>query len=164
MTRLKFIVPESYSGKKVEDFLRNEHSVSGTTLKKAKKIPLGLTMNGKHVRTIDILESGAEIEVYTGEEDSLYTVCEIPVECVYEDEDIVIFNKPADMPCHPSKGHPYNTVADVFYTHPSTRGLIFRCTGRLDTNTSGLVLIAKNAHACYNLCKNENIKKEYLAI
>lgn len=116
------------------------------------------------MRTIDILESGAEMEVCTGEEDSLYTVCEIPVECAYEDEDIVIFNKPADMPCHPSKGHPYNTVADVFYTHPSTRGLIFRCTGRLDTNTSGLVLIAKNAHACYNLCKNENIKKEYLAI
>ena len=162
MARLDFLVPPSYDGKKVEEFLRNEHSLSGTTLKKAKRLPMGITMNGEHIRTIDILKSGAMVSVETGEEDSRYTICDLDVPCVYEDFNVAIFNKPPDMPCHPSKGHPYNTVADVFYTHSSTRGLVFRCTGRLDSNTSGLVTVAKHAHACYNL--GNNIKKEYIAV
>ena len=162
MAEFKFTVPDEWDGQKLEDFLRKEHNVSGTTLKKAKRIENGITMDGVHTRTVDKIRKGAEIVVLAEDEFSSYTECTIDVPVVYEDYNAVIFNKPPDMPCHPSKGHPYNTVADVFFTHPSTKGLTFRCTGRLDANTSGIVPCAKHAHACSSLV--EGSSKEYLAI
>lgn len=162
MAKLEFRVPMACNGQTVEEFLKKEYSVSGTTLKKAKRITMGITMDGQHIRTIDKVTGGALITVLIENECSQYTKCDISVPVAYEDSNVIVFNKPPFMPCHPSKGHPYNTVADVFFTNPTTSGLVFRCTGRLDSNTSGLVTVGKHAHACPFLVKNT--KKQYLAI
>lgn len=162
MAELKFTVPAECDGQKLEDFLKKEYNVSGTTLKKAKKIENGITMDKIHTRTVDKVRGGSTIIILTEDEFCNYTECSIPVPVIYEDSAVIVFNKPADMPCHPSKGHPYNTVADVFFTNPSTKGLTFRCTGRLDSNTSGIVPCAKHAYACPSLVKDS--RKEYLGI
>ncbi len=162
MAELIFDVPFCWDGKKLEEFLKKEYNVSGTTLKKAKKIKNGITMDDVHIRTVDTVKGGSVVKVLTEDEFSGYTECSVSVPIIYEDENVIVFNKPPGMPCHPSKGHPYNTVADVFFTNPSTKGLTFRCTGRLDSNTSGIVPCAKHAHACTSLVKDS--RKEYLAI
>lgn len=162
MTPIHFKVEAKYHGKKVQDFLKQAHGVSTTVLRKARRNEGGLTMNGKHIRTIDPVFTDCIISLDTGEEDSHYLKAELEIPIACEDSDIIIFDKPANMPCHPSKGHPYDTVANVFAANPSTVGLTFRCIGRLDSNTSGLVAVAKHPHACLML--SENMRKGYLAI
>ena len=70
----------------------------------------------------------------------------IPLDIVYEDEDLMVINKPAGMPIHPSMGNYDNTVANALAWYFQEQGLpfVFRCINRLDRDTSGLTLIAKH--------------------
>ena len=164
MATLEFIVPEQWAGKKLDAFLRTAHHFSGTTIKRAKSIPGGLTMDGAHIRTVDLLRAGAIIRVVTDAERRDYPPSADTAEVLYADEDLIIFNKPAGMPCHPSKGHPYDTLANVFAALPDAQGLHFRPVGRLDRNTSGAVLCARHAHAAYRLFGEDKPAKVYLAL
>ena len=72
----------------------------------------------------------------------------VPMELdiVYEDEDIMVINKPADMPIHPSLNNYYNSLANglAWYFEKQGKPFIFRCVNRLDRDTSGLTIIAKH--------------------
>lgn len=164
MATLEFIVPDLWDGKRLDAFLRVAHHFSGTTIKRAKSIPGGLTMDGEHLRTVDPLRAGAVIRVVTDAEQRSYPPSAAAAEILYTDSDLIIFNKPAGMPCHPSKGHPYDTLANVFAALPDAGGLYFRPVGRLDRNTSGVVICAKHAHAAYRLFGEIKPVKIYLAL
>ncbi len=164
MATLEFIVPSEWQGKRLDAFLRTVHHFSGTTIKRAKSIEGGLTMDGLHVRTVDALRAGAVIKVVTDVVQRDYLPSAAMVEELFADDDLIIYNKPAGMPCHPSKGHPFDTLANVFAARPDTRGLYFRPVGRLDRNTSGAVLCAKHAHAAYRLFGEDKPVKIYLAL
>ncbi|WMJ84503.1 RluA family pseudouridine synthase [Oscillospiraceae bacterium LTW-04] len=164
MATLEFIVPTEWDGKKLDAFLRTVHQFSGTTIKRAKSIQGGLTMDGRHIRTVDPLRAGAVIRVVTDVVHRSYLPSAATVETLYVDDDMIIYNKPAGMPCHPSKGHPFDTLANVFAARPDTRGLYFRPVGRLDRDTSGAVLCAKHAHAAYRLSGENKPVKVYLAL
>ncbi|MFV0496951.1 MAG: RluA family pseudouridine synthase [Candidatus Fimivivens sp.] len=164
MATLEFIVPTQWDGKKLDTFLRTVHHFSGTTIKRAKSIRGGLTMDGQHIRTVDSLRAGAVIRVVTDMVHRSYLPSTTIVEALYTDDDLIIYNKPSGMPCHPSKGHPFDTLANVFAAQPDTSGLYFRAIGRLDRDTSGVVLCAKHAHAAYRLSGVNKPFKIYLAL
>lgn len=164
MAVLRFVVPEEWNGKKLNDFLRNEHHLSGTTIKRARHTEMGLTMNGSHIRTIDPIESGAVIEVLTDAVSREYKPSSIKADILYSDSDIAVLDKPAGIPCHPSRGHPYDTLANAFANTARFSGMVFRPVGRLDKDTSGAVICALNPHCAFALEGTGRPKKRYLAI
>lgn len=164
MAVLRFTVPEEWAGQKLNDFLRKEHHLSGTTIKRARHTEMGLTMNGRHIRTIDPIESGAVIEVITDAVSREYKPCDISVDILYIDEDIAVLDKPSGIPCHPSRGHPYDTLANAFANIASLSGRIFRPVGRLDKDTSGAVICALHSHSAFALEGGGRPKKRYLAV
>lgn len=164
MATLEFIVPPEWKGKKLDAFLRTVHHLSGTTIKRARMTDGGLTMDGNHIRTVDFLQAGSVVRVKTDFVSRAYQPSNEKVDIIYEDDDLLVLNKPAGMPCHPSKGHPYDTLANAFAALPNTQGLVFRSIGRLDRDTSGAVLCAKHAHAAYLLFGEKKPQKRYLAL
>lgn len=94
---------------------------------------------------------------------------ELPLTIVYEDEDLLVINKPAGMPIHPSLNHYTNSLANGLAWYYQAQGLpfIFRCINRLDRDTSGLTIIAKHmvsAGILSTMVANREIHREYLAI
>ena len=93
----------------------------------------------------------------------------IPLDILYEDEYIVLPNKSANMPTHPSHNHRGDTLADALAYKYQEEGLpfVFRAISRLDRNTSGILLIAKDRISASRLSqamKDGNITKKYIAI
>lgn len=93
----------------------------------------------------------------------------IPLNIVYEDEDILLINKPADMPVHPSINNYDNTLANgiAYYYKMQGKSFVFRCINRLDRDTTGLLIIAKNALSASilsNQMKKREIHRTYLAV
>ena len=92
----------------------------------------------------------------------------LPLSIVYEDEDILVANKPAKMPIHPSMDNYYNSLANALaWYYRDSGNFIFRCTNRLDRDTSGLTVIAKNmlsSAVLSDMAVRHAITREYLAI
>lgn len=164
MAVLRFVVPSEWDNKKLDDFLRKEHHLSGTTIKRARHTEMGLTMNGEHIRTVDPVKAGAVIEVVTDPQNREYKPSGITVDVIYIDEDIAVLDKPAGMPCHPSRGHPYDTLANAFANIEAAAGRVFRPVGRLDKDTSGVVICALHPHSAFALEGEGRPRKRYLAI
>ncbi len=161
MAVLRFPVPPEWDGKPLGQLLRTVYGVSGTTLKRAKRIEDGITQDGVHIRTVDPVRAGAEIRVAVDAEKRVYQPAPVEVPVLFEDESFVAFEKPAGLVVHPSRGHPYDTLANVYAGRPETAGLVFRPLDRLDRDTTGIVLVAKNAHVATNTVLT---KKRYAAI
>ncbi len=95
---------------------------------------------------------------------------ELPFPIVYEDEDIVVINKPANMPIHPSQNNYENTLANAaayYYEIKHNTPFTFRCINRLDRDTTGLTILAKNMYSANILAsymQERKIKRLYVAI
>ena len=93
----------------------------------------------------------------------------IPFDLVYEDEDLLVVNKPAGMPVHPSAKNHDNTLANALAWYYQEQGLpfVFHCTNRLDRDTSGLTVVAKHlvsAGILSSMTGRREVHREYLAI
>lgn len=161
---MRFTVPTDLEGICVKDFLRKHCSVSARTLARLKRTEMGITCNGEHIRSIDILHSGDRIELIFPEDDMYIEPVNLNVEVVYEDAQVIVYNKPPDMPVHPVKDYRLNTLANFAAYHAISVGekYIFRVVNRLDKDTSGLVLAAKNAYAAAFL--KSHTEKLYVAL
>lgn len=73
----------------------------------------------------------------------------LPLDIAYEDDDIIVINKPFDMPAHPSAGNHDNTLANalMYYYGSQNKPFVYRCINRLDRDTTGLTIVAKHALA-----------------
>ena len=123
-----------------------------------------ITVNGQPVRSPSHrLEEGDRLQLRWKETAAVIPV-QLPLSILYEDEDLLVFNKPADMPCHQSCGHAADTLANVFAVHCDRLGvdLMYRPLNRLDRDTSGAVLVAKNRYAAAAV--TNNFHKTYQAI
>lgn len=155
----EFSVPADWSGKTCGDFLRHI-GVSRRLAARLKRVPDGITLNGSHVRTIDIIHEGDVVAIKNMDESLLEPNGILKVPIVYEDEGVIVFDKPAGMPVHPSHKHQGDTLGNCFAAiFPD---LTFRPINRLDKDTSGLCAIAKSAYAA-NLLTG-NISKIYAAV
>ena len=144
---MRFVVKEELDGISVKNFLRRHCGVSSRLLAKMKRIENGITSNGEHIRTIDILHGGDVVEIKMPEDENEIEPVNYPVEIVYEDDEVVVFNKPPFMPVHPVRNHQLDTLANyaVYYVRSKGENYAFRAINRLDRDTSGLVLTAKSS-------------------
>ena len=158
-------VPSELDGEKLIVFLRGYLKISARLLPKLKNKPDGLLRNGQHIRTIDRVYKGDVICVTFPDEESTIPPSDFEdLDIVYEDEDILVINKSPYIAMHPTHNHQGDTLANQItaYFNSKQKNIVFRAVGRLDKCTSGLVVIALNAHAANIL--SENIDKEYIAV
>lgn len=127
-----------------------------------KRTPMGITRNGELCRSVDILRKGDRVILRIPETEGcpLEPNSEIIVPVVYEDEDIIVYDKPRGMPVHQSPGHYGDSLANVFAA--KFPGTPFRAVNRLDKDTSGLCLAAKSRIGA-NISRN-NISKVYYGV
>ncbi len=158
MSRIIFTV-ESETPVALQEYLKNNCKVSRRLIQKLKNTDGGITCNGGFVRTVDTVHQGDIIEFNINDENEIEPNGNLRVEIAFENESIVIFDKPSGMPVHPSVRHRNDTLGNLFaYLYPD---LTFRPVNRLDKDTSGLCIVAKNPYAA-NLIQG-NCKKVYFA-
>ena len=159
-----FIVPPELEGVSVKTFLRRHCTVSARLLAKLKRVENGMTVNGVAVRSIDILHAGDELCLTFPEDHPETEPVEMPLNIIYEDDSIIVLDKPPFMPVHPVRDHQKDTLANgvMFYFQSKGENIAFRPVNRLDRDTSGLVLAAKSGYA-HNFLKGKT-KKKYTAL
>ena len=125
----------------MKDYLRHR-GLSVTLVKKAKYG--GIHLNGEVVTVRAEVNLGDIIEIYVEDNvsEGIHPM-DIPLTVLYEDEDILAVDKPTDMPTHPSKGNNLPTLANAVMGYYGG-DFVFRSVNRLDRDTSGIVIIAKN--------------------
>ncbi len=168
---MDYRVDQRSDGKTVLEIMKHELGISTGHLKHLKFAENGILVNGAHATVRYILREGDVLSVAvedteTGEK--LLPV-DLPLRLAYEDEDVAVPDKGADMPTHPSRGHYEDTVANALAYRYAKQNIpfVFRPVNRLDRNTSGLLLIARNRISAAYLAKamkNREIRKLYLAI
>lgn len=144
---------------RLDDFLTKDAGVSKRLIAKLKRIENGITRNGCLIRTIDKVEKGDIIVLKCNEGKVLEPNRELHVPIVFENENVVVFDKPYGMPVHPSIKHQGDTLGNFFAA--VFEGVTFRPVNRLDRDTSGLCLVAKNSFSAAGLQKN--VRKVYYA-
>lgn len=149
MRHIEYVIPESFNGKKVLHFLRGEAKLSARLVNSLKRIENGITCNGQHIRTVDLLKKGDVLAVNLPEDKPSVEPIGFPLDIVYEDSDILVINKPAGLAMHPTHNHQGDTLANgvAAYFRDKGQSVTFRAVGRLDKGTSGLVLCALNKPA-----------------
>ena len=131
-----------------------------------------VTVNGQAVKPKYKVQAGDKISLVKPEPQSLELTPEnIPLDIVYEDDDVIVVNKPQGMVVHPAPGHPNHTLVNALLYHSplSTINGAFRpgIVHRIDKDTSGLLMVAKNDLAHQSLAeqlRNKTNKREYLAL
>ena len=165
--RLNATVPAGMDGKTVKDVARSLLSLSSTRLKKAKRVPGGVRVNGQDVFVTHVVRAGDAVSILIEQEGAASPgVVPTPgeVDVVYEDEHLLVLNKPANMPVHPSAGHYDDSLANRC---AARFGGVFRPVNRLDAGTSGLMVVARDAHVHALLCRalhTGDFERRYLAV
>lgn len=145
---------------KLEEFLLKEYGVSKRMISRLKRMDNGITRNGRLIRTIDTVYAGDEIILQFEDTKILEPNSKLNVDIVFENENMVVFDKPVGMPVHPSIKHQGDTLGNFFsFKYPF---LTFRPINRLDRDTSGLCIAAKNAFAASAL--QGDLNKIYYAV
>ena len=157
---------KSVSGEmKIRDYLKNRLGLSTSLIGKVKYD--NVKLNGVYVHMRAMVKDGDVIEITLPDEDSEnIEPMDIPLDIVYEDEYLIAVNKPKNMPVHPSRGNHLPTVANAM-RHYIGRPFVFRAVNRLDRDTSGIVLIAKDRLSgakLYQAMKERKFEKTYLAV
>ena len=169
----KEIIVETNEQKRIDAYISENTEYSRTAVQRLideEKI----TVNGKIVRSSNKVQYGDKIEI---EEEPAKEIelkaQDIPLEILYEDDDIIVVNKPKGMVVHPANGNPDGTLVNAIMAicKESLSGIGGEIrpgiVHRLDKNTSGAIIIAKNDKAHINLSeqlKNHEIKKTYIAL
>ncbi len=161
---ISYTIPPAMDGQTVQTFLRREIGMSWRMVVKLKRVENGILLDGEHVRTIDPVYAGQTLTVTMPEDTVRIEPIPMPLSVVYEDEDLLVLDKPPFLAVHPSGGKTDPTLASgvVAYLEAQGHPLSFRPLSRLDRNTSGLLVAAKNPHATYALAGG--IHKEYIAV
>lgn len=160
MKTKSFIISAEHSGINIENYLMKKNNFSRRLITRLKRQENGIMLNGKHARTIDKLSENDVLTVEFYDEKQLESNNALNVPIIYEDDDVIVFDKPVNMPVHPSIKHQGDTLGNFFSAH--CPGLSFRPINRLDRDTSGLCVCAKNAHSANLLQKS--IEKTYFAV
>lgn len=154
----------------VKQFL-SAQGFSRQTIITLKKQSESILVNEIRVPVNHVLYYGDTLTITLSEIHSSEKILPIslPLNIVYEDEDILVLNKPADMPIHPSLNNYENTLANgvAFYYQTQNSPFVFRCINRLDRDTTGLTIIAKNRLSAGILSEQmsrREISREYIAI
>ncbi|MGM9629690.1 RluA family pseudouridine synthase [Butyricicoccus sp.] len=169
-TRIHYEISAQDEGRTVERFLRAQ-GFSRHLLIQTKYTENGLLLDGMPVHTNVKLKAGQCLSaaIVSGAQNEHMQPVGLPLAIVYEDEDIVVIDKPAGMPVHPSQGHYDDTASNAlaYYFAQQDEPFVARSVGRLDRDTSGLVLFARHELSACILAeqmRRREIHREYRAI
>lgn len=167
---LTYPITESDSDQRIYDFLCH-HGYSRHIRTWLKQHPGSVRLNGEEALFYFPLKNGDLMEISLEEEHPSENIVpvDLPIHIIYEDEDLMVIDKPADMPVHPSIGNYENTLANAaaWYFHRQDIPFVFRCINRLDRDTTGLLILAKHMLSGAILSdqmKKRAIHRTYLAI
>ena len=167
---IDYIIDEDSAGLRVEQFLRRKR-YSGQNLSEIKRMPKSILVNGVHYYMRQELSKGDHLQVRICETKNSEKIppTNLPLDIIYEDEDILVLNKPAGMPIHPSLNNYTNSMANAlaYYFQSQGKPFIFRCCNRLDRDTSGLTIVSKHlvsGSILSDMTKYREVHREYLAI
>lgn len=167
---LTYPITESDSDQRIYDFLCH-HGYSRHIRTWLKQHPGSVRLNGEEALFYFPLKNGDLLEISLEEEHPSGNIVpvDLPIHIIYEDEDLMVIDKPADMPVHPSIGNYENTLANAaaWYFHRQDIPFVFRCINRLDRDTTGLLILAKHMLSGAILSdqmKKRAIHRTYLAI
>lgn len=167
---LQYRITESDTYSNIHELLK-AHGYSSTVIRHLKETENGIQRNGVWSRVYEPLCSGDTVTILLTEEASSENIVPtpLPLDIVYEDEDLLIINKPAGMPIHPSQGNYDNTLANAcaYYFQQKGEPFTYRCINRLDRDTTGLLIIARHAYSASllsSMVAKREIHREYLAL
>lgn len=170
---LTYHITEQYENQTIGSFLKQQ-GYSSQNLVELKKIPESVLLNGAWAYMNQRLHAHDELHIHICENHSSENILpvELPLDILYEDEDLMVVNKPAGMPIHPSMNNYENSLGNAlaFYFAKQNIPFVFRCINRLDKDTSGLTIIAKHMVSAGMLSamvadkSSSSITREYLAI
>lgn len=162
MRKITYIITQDESGKTIERFLKSK-GFSSAVITDLKKTEQGVLLNETPVFVVQKVNCGDVLSVTICDEYPSLNIVEqnLDYRVVYEDEDYLIYDKPAGVVVHPTKVYQTETLGNDFAYRCKASGqnAVFRPTYRIDRNTSGLVVIAKN-----KLSAATRFDKEYLCI
>lgn len=167
---LLYSICESDQNLRIEQYLRRQ-GYSRQNLTELKKMPDSVRVNGENCILKKYLSAGDELVVYIQETECSEKIppVNLPLHIIYEDEDILVVNKPAGLPMHPSMKNYHHSLANAlaWYYQQQGKPFVFRCANRLDRDTSGLTVIAKHmlsANILSAMGYRHEIGREYLAV
>lgn len=165
-----YFVSPADAGQTLDTFLKAK-GYSRHLIAQLKATPAGIQIDGKQVTTRHRLQAGQRLTTILIEETASDHVlpAPVPLDILYEDRDLLVINKGADIPIHPSQNNHGNTLANglVYYFRQKQQPFACRIINRLDRNTTGLLLVAKHrlsAGILSRMVKEHQIHREYLAL
>ena len=169
--KLSYTISEPYHNLTILEFLKLQ-KFSSQNIIELKKMNRSILINDEWVHMNYRLKEGEHLLIHIQENESNEKILPVnlPLPILYEDEDLVVINKPADMPIHPSQNNYNNTLANAaayYYETLQNTPFTFRCINRLDRDTTGLTILAKNMYSANILAsqmQKREIKRLYLAI
>ena len=166
---ITYKISETDAGSDVHSFLRQK-GYSRHMLASMKPDPEAVLLNGTHVFMRHPLTPGDTLRIRIRDDESSGTLAPSPVpfSILYEDEDLLIIDKPANEAIHPAVSHPADTLGNGLAHYFSKKNIpfVFRCINRLDRDTTGLLIVAKNLLAASVLeqsLQRREIHRTYLA-
>ena len=167
---LTYHISPEHEGLRVAQYLKRQ-GYSHQNIASIKQMPDSILVNGTPLYMNQRVHAGDLLEVHITEtriSEKILPV-NIPLDIIYEDEDLIVINKPSGMPIHPSMNNYDNTMANglAYYYKMQGKPFIFRCCNRLDRDTSGLTVVAKHlvcAGRLSDMTLKRQIHREYLGL
>lgn len=166
---MEYTITAADSGRKLRDILRQVMGVSYTAMKSAKWDGR-ITVDGLPTPVDAIVREGQRVCIRFKEVAPAYQVkpYALPLVIPYEDEHLYVIDKPAPLASQSSANHPDDALENALYAHLGCPAdFVYRPVNRLDKGTSGLMLVAKDAHAQHKLQKmlhSDAFSRIYLAV
>lgn len=167
---LNYTATQENEDMEILKFLRDK-GFSRHILSSMKADRQAILLNGQNAYGRTRLKPGDKLRIRIREEVSSENIVptKMQLNILYEDEDLLILNKPADTPVHPSQGNYENTLANgaAFYFASKGENFVYRCINRLDRDTTGALILAKNSLSAALLSQqmlSRQIRRTYLAL
>ena len=166
---MEHIISATEAGRRVRDILRQVMGVSYSAMKSAKWDER-IMLDGKPVTVDAFVREGQVLAIRFKEHAPVYALKPYPLPLVipYEDEHLYVIDKPAPQASQSSANHPDDALENALYAHlDCPEDFVYRPVNRLDKGTSGLMIVAKDAHAQHRLQKmlhSDDFARQYLAV
>ncbi|AYV93654.1 RNA pseudouridine synthase [Fusobacterium necrophorum subsp. funduliforme] len=159
----KYIVEPEYDGYEIGEYLKETKGYSGRGLRK-----LEIYLNGKKIKnTAKKVRKLNRILIVEKEKETGIWPMEIPLDIVYEDENLLVLNKQANLVTHPTTKKVDATLANgvvAYFLKTTGKTMVPRFYNRLDMNTTGLIIVTKNAYSQAYLQEKTEVRKSYQTI
>ena len=165
MRCITYTITKEYSNRPLLHFLKGELKLSTHIVQSLRHTNGAVLINGNFARVVDIVNEGDNLEIHFPEKTQPPLLWEKELEIIFEDQDLLVINKPSGISVHPTFNHPNGTLCNAvanYLLKTQNTSSAARAIGRLDKVTTGVLIFAKNAYTASRL--NGNIEKIYNAI